>query len=132
MGVNLGFTKGQVVQELYYDEDVDQPLRQALAEAIGAEPVSWDYDDLVDGIILWWRADDAAEEDLADALSDIAQNMADEGGLIWVFSPKPGRGGEVPAESITEASDAAGMQATSSISAGKDWVGIRLVNPPRV
>lgn len=131
MGASLGFTPGQVVQEFYYDEDVDGSLRAQVEKDIGAQIVTWDYSDLVDGVLIWWRADDAAEEDLADVLLDAAANMDDEGGQIWVLTPKPGRGEEVPMDEIDSAAKLAGLQATSSTSVARDWSGMLLVARPR-
>lgn len=131
MGASLGFTPGQVVQEFYYDEDVDGSLRAQVEKDTGAQIVTWDYSDLVDGVLIWWRADDAAEEDLADVLLDAAANMDDEGGSIWVLTPKPGRGEEVPMDEIDSAAKLAGLQATSSTSVARDWSGMLLVARPR-
>ena len=58
--------------------------------------------DVVDGAIVWWRADDAEEEDLADVLVDAMSNL-DDGGLIWVLIPKPGRPNSVRVGDVEEA-----------------------------
>lgn len=131
MGSSLGFTPGQVVQEFYYDEDVDETLRKKVEEEIGAQIVTWDYSDMVDGVLIWWRADDAFEEDLTDVLLDAAANMDDEGGAIWVITPKPGRPQEVALDEIDQAAKFAGLQATNSSSVAKDWAGMRLMARPR-
>ncbi|MGW9039287.1 DUF3052 family protein, partial [Streptomyces sp. NPDC055721] len=40
----LGFEPGQVVQEIGYDDDVDQDLREGIESIIGAELVDEEYD----------------------------------------------------------------------------------------
>ena len=121
----LGFTAGQVVQELGYDDDVDDDLRAAIEDATGSELVDEDYDDVADAVLLWWRDGDG---DLVDALVDALTTLAD-GGVIWVLTPKAGRDGHVEPSDIGEAAPTAGLSQTSSISAARDWSGTRLVAP---
>ena len=90
MAVSLGFASDAIVQEFYVDDDVDQKVRESIEQETGHPLVDVDYGDVVDGAIVWWRADDAEEEDLADVLVDAMSNL-DDGGLIWVLIPKPGR-----------------------------------------
>ncbi len=132
VGEGLGFTPSQVVQEFYFDEDVDDELRAAVEKEIGGEIVAWDYNDMVDGVLIWWRSDDAFEEDLADVLLDAAANLDDAGGTIFVMTPKPGRAAAVPVDQIAEAAKIAGLKATSSQSVAPDWAAMRLVARPRV
>src|SRR5690606_41456080 len=63
----LGFQPGQVVQEIGYDDDVDQELREAIEGVIETDLVDEDYDDVADAVVLWVRDDD---RDLTDALVD--------------------------------------------------------------
>jgi Protein of unknown function (DUF3052) len=121
----LGFTAGQVVQELGYDDDVDDDLRATIEDAIGGELVDEDYDDVADAVLLWWRDGDG---DLVDVLVDALTSLAD-GGVIWVLTPKAGRDGHVEPSDIGEAAPTAGLSQTSSISAARDWSGTRLVAP---
>ena len=86
MAVSLGFASDAIVQEFYVDDDVDQAVRDAVEGETGHPLVDVDYADVVDGAIVWWRADDAEEEDLADVLVDAMSNL-DDGGLIWVLIP---------------------------------------------
>lgn len=130
MALSLGFAQGQVVQEFYSDEDADDSLRRAIESETGAAPVDEGYGDVVDGAIVWWRSDDAEDEDLADVLVDALSNL-DDGGLIWVFIPKPGRSGTVPVADVEDAAKVAGLHSTSAASVGADWVGIRLTARPR-
>jgi hypothetical protein len=121
----LGIKPGQVVQEIGYDDDVDEDLRDAIAEGENVELVDEDYEDVVDVVLLWWRDGDG---DLVDALVDALTPLAD-GGYIWLLTPKAGREGHVEPSEIGEASPTAGLSQTSSVSAARDWSGTRLVAP---
>jgi len=121
----LGFEPGQVVQEIGYDDDVDQDLREGIETVIGQDLVDEDYDDVCDVVLLWFRDEDG---DLTDALVD-AIGLSDEGGQIWLLTPKTGRDGYVEPSDINEAAQTAGLSQTKSINAGKDWAGSRLVTP---
>jgi hypothetical protein len=125
LAARLGFQAGEVVQELGWDEDCDEELRQAIMDTIGADLVDVDFEDVVDAVVLWHRADDG---DLVDNLVDALTSLAD-GGAIWLLTPKAGREGHVEPSEIGEAAPTAGLSATSSISAGPDWSGTRLVSP---
>lgn len=130
MALRLGFARGQVVQEFYLDEDADEDLRGEVQEETGGELVDPDYGDVVDGAMVWWRSEDAEEEDLADVLVDAVSNL-DDGGLIWVLIPKPGRPGAVPVADVEDAAKVAGLHSTSAASVGPEWAGIRLTARPR-
>lgn len=121
----LGLQQGLTVQEMGYDDDVDQALRAGIEGVIGGELVDEDYDDVVDVVIMWWREDDG---DLADGLLDAIGPLADHG-VVWLMTPKPGRDGHIEAEDIADAAPTAGLQQTSTISAGSHWQGTRLVAP---
>jgi hypothetical protein len=124
-GSKFGFTTGQVIQEFLYDDDADPAVREAVEEATGTELVDEEYGDVCDGTIIWWREDDGGQEELTDLLVDAQANL-DNGGLIWVLTPKPGRPGHVRPADIEEAARTAGMLATSATSAGEGWSGIRI------
>ena len=121
----LGIKPGQVVQELGYDDDVDEQLRDAIAGVEAVELVDEDYDDVVDVVLLWWREGDG---DLVDALVDASPPLAD-GGYIWLLTPKAGRQNHVEPSDIGEAAPTAGLSQTSSLNAGRDWSATRLVAP---
>ncbi|MFI9275128.1 DUF3052 domain-containing protein [Kitasatospora sp. NPDC052896] len=121
----LGFEEGQIVQELGFDEDTDQELREGIEDITGTELVDEDYDDVADAVVLWHREEDG---DLTDALVDAQEYLAPEG-LIWLLTPKTGRDGHVEAHEINEAARTAGLSATSSVSIAKDWAGTRLATP---
>jgi len=121
----LGIQPGMVVQELGYDEDVDEQLRAAIVERCGSELTDEDADDVVDVVLVWWRDGDG---DLVDALVDAIGPLADNG-VVWLLTPKAGRPGHVEPSDISEAAPTAGLAQTSSISAARDWAGARLVAP---
>jgi len=121
----LGIAPGTVVQEIGWDDDCDAELRRLIIERSGNELVDEDYDDVVDAVLIWWREGDG---DLVDALVDALAPLADNG-VIWLLTPKAGRQDHVEPSDISEAAPTAGLQQTSSISAGRDWNGARLVAP---
>jgi hypothetical protein len=121
----LGVGPGSVVQEIGWDEDCDEELRRIVTERTGQDLVDEDYDDVVDAVMMWWREGDG---DLVDALVDALAPLADHG-VIWLLTPKAGRDGHVEPSDVSEAAPTAGLQQTSSISAGRDWNGARLVAP---
>ena len=121
----LGLEEGQTVQEIGYDDDVDEALRTGIEAVIAGELVDEDFDEVVDVVLMWWREDDG---DLVDALMDSLGLLADHG-VVWLLTPKPGRDGHVEAEDISDAAPTAGLQQTSTVSAGANWQGTRLVAP---
>jgi hypothetical protein len=121
----LGIKPGQVVREIGYADDCDEQLRDAIAKLPNVELVDEDYDDVVDVVLLWWRDGDG---DLVDALVDALTPLAD-GGYIWLLTPKTGRSNYVEPSEIGEAAPTAGLSQTSNLSAGRDWLGTRLVAP---
>ncbi|WP_371517430.1 DUF3052 domain-containing protein [Kitasatospora sp. NBC_01300] len=123
----LGFQPGQVVQEIGYDDDVDQDLREGIESITGQDLVDEDYEDAADTVLLWFRDDDG---DLTDALVD-AIGLLGEGGMIWLLTPKSGREGYIEPSDVNEAAQTAGLASTKAISAAADWTGIRLITPKR-
>jgi hypothetical protein len=121
----LGIEPGMVVQELGWDEDVDDNLRAAVEEQIGGDLLDEDADETVSVVLLWWREDDG---DLVDALLEATGVLAEDG-VIWVLTPKTGRPGHVEPSDIAEAVPTAGLSQTSNISVADDWAGTRLVWP---
>lgn len=118
----LGFVPDSVIQELGWDEDVDEEFRSAIESHTGNAMVDGDVGEVVDGVVLWWRADDG---DLTDALVD-AQQDVDEGGSVWLLTPKVGRDGHVSGADIGEASPIAGLSITTTTSVGSEWVATKL------
>ncbi|MFD5819069.1 DUF3052 domain-containing protein [Streptomyces sp. NPDC059618] len=121
----LGFEPGQVVQEIGFDDDVDNELRESIESLIGQDLVDEDYDDVADVVLLWFRDEDG---DLTDALVD-AIGFLEDGGMILLLTPKTGRDGYVEPSDISDAAQTAGLSQTKSISVAKDWSGTRLATP---
>jgi hypothetical protein len=124
-GARMGFTPGSVVQELGWDEDVDDTLRMQIEDAIDGDMVDGDYGNVVDSVVLWWRSEDG---DLVDALVDSLPDLV-EGGVIWLLTPKVGRPNAVDAADVTEAAPVAGLAITTTASVSKDWTATRLSAP---
>ncbi|MGH3357970.1 MAG: DUF3052 domain-containing protein [Nocardioidaceae bacterium] len=121
----LGFKPDTVVQELGWDEDVDDDIREGVEKYTGNELVYDDYGDVVDTVLLWWRdGDDDLVDTLVDALTDLV-----EGGAIFLLTPKVGRPGYVDNTDIAEAAPVAGLATTTTQPAGEDWSATRLVTP---
>lgn len=121
----LGIKPDMVVQEIGWDEDVDDDLRAAIEEHIGGELLDEDADEVIEVVLLWWREDDG---DLVDAIMD-ARTPLDESGVIWVLTPKTGQPGHVEPSEIAEAVPTVGLAQTSNISVGANWSGTKLVSP---
>jgi hypothetical protein len=125
VGSRLGLKPEMVVQELGWDEDVDEDLRAAIEELTGSALVDDEHGDVVDGVLLWWRQDDG---DLVDGLVDALTDLAD-GGVIWLLTPKVGREGHVDPADVADAAPTAGLATTSSLAIGSDWSATKLVAP---
>lgn len=119
----MGFKDGDLIQELGYDDDVDDDLRSALEDVTGSELLAEDDQEVVDGILLWWRE---GEGDLVDELVDSLTSL-DDGGVIWLMTPKSGRDGYVSPAEVQEAAPTAGLHVTSTEGASADWTATRLV-----
>ena len=120
----MGLKKGLVVQELGWDEDVDEDLRQAVEEGIDGELVE-EAMEAVDVVLLWWRDDDG---DLVDGLVDALTDMTDKG-TVWLLTPKVGRAGYLDAADISEAAVTAGLSLTNGAAVSADWAANKLVRP---
>ena len=121
----LGVEPGMVVQEIGWDDDVDEVVRDAIEERTGDELVDEDSDDVVDVVLMWWRDTDG---DLFDALVECIGNLADNG-VVWVLTPKTGRPGHVEPSEIAEVAPTAGLTQTSNVTVSDGWAGSRLVAP---
>ncbi|WP_033294907.1 DUF3052 domain-containing protein [Amycolatopsis jejuensis] len=122
---SLGIKPDMVVQEIGWDEDVDDDVRAAIEETTGGELLDEDAQEVIDVVLLWWRENDG---DLGDALVD-ARSPLDENGVIWVLTPKTGQPGHVEPSEIAEAVPQVGLAQTANISVGPGWLGTRLVSP---
>jgi hypothetical protein len=124
LGNKMGLVKGQVVQEIGWDNDVDDGVRVMVEDAIDGELIE-DAMEAVDLVILWWRDDDG---DLADALVDTLTDLSDVG-YIWLMTPKVGRGGYVDATDLAEAVATAGLAQTTTALVSSEWAATKLVRP---
>ena len=125
VGSRLGVKPDMVIQELGWDDDVDEELRVAIENLTGNKLVDDEHGDVVDGVLLWWREDDG---DLVDGLVDALIDLVD-GGAIWLLTPKVGRDGHVDPADIADAAPTAGLATTSSLAIGKAWSATKLVAP---
>lgn len=119
----LGIEPSMVVQELGWDSDVDEAVRDAVEERIGDELLDEETVDVIDVVLLWFREGDG---DLVDALVDARGPLADNG-VVWVLTPKTGRAGHLEPSEIAEAAPTAGLSQTSNVSVTEEWAGARLV-----
>jgi hypothetical protein len=120
----LGLSSGLVVQELGWDEDVDDDVRIMVEDAIGGELIE-EAMEAVDLVLLWWRDGDG---DLVDSLVDSLTDLTNAG-YIWLMTPKVGRGGYVDAADLAEAALTAGLALTNSLPVSSDWTATKLVRP---
>ena len=125
--VAMGFEPGVAVQELGWDADVDELLRDEIMDLVGEEFV-YEAFEAVDVVLLWWRSEDG---DLADGLVDALTDLADHG-RIWLLTPKVGREGYVEATDLAEAALTAGLALANPASVSSDWQAHKLVRPKGV
>lgn len=119
----LGLRPGMVVQELGWDDDVDEELRDKLMDAIDADLIE-DAQEAVDAVILWLR-DDA---DVADSLVDALRDLSDDG-HIWLLTPKIGRPGFVEQADLADGATTAGLTLTTAVDVAPDWQARKVVRP---
>lgn len=126
----FGLEAGDVLGEMGYDNDVDAELRDAIQDLTTTDLVDEDADEVVDGMLLWWRDGDG---DLTDTLVDGLTLLADDG-VIWLLSPKTGRDGYVEPSEIAEAGRTAGLSQTTNVGSNGDWMVTKLsrARAPRV
>ena len=120
----LGLVKGMVVEELGWDDDVDEDLRQSVMETIDSDLLE-ESQEAVDAVFLWLREDDGDVMDLLiDSLTDLGP-----AGFLWVLTPKIGREGHVSQSDLAEGVVAAGLCLTTSAPVSKDWSAVKVVRP---
>ncbi len=120
----MALTVGQAVQELGWDADVDEALREHVMDAIDADLVE-DPLEAVDAVLLWWREEDG---DVADGLVDARRDLS-ASGCIWLLTPKLGRPGYVDPADIAEGTLAAGLALANTASVSPDWQAQKVVRP---
>ena len=120
----FGVDKGDIVQELGWDDDADEAISEAIEEAIGSQLLDEDSLELCDTILLWHRDGDG---DLVDSLVDAIRNL-EEGGRIWLLTPGTGHPGGVNPGEISESEQLAGLVQTKADRFG-EWQGSLLAAP---
>jgi len=121
--VQLGFKDGDYIQEFGYDDDVDFALRDGIEDLIGSDLLDEEDQEVVDAVLLWFREDDG---DLVDTLVDV-QTTLDDGGVVWLLTPKAGRDGYVAPSEVQEAAPTAGLHVTTTARVSTDWAATRLM-----
>ncbi|MDQ2757828.1 MAG: DUF3052 domain-containing protein [Actinomycetota bacterium] len=121
----LGFAAGQVVQEVGWDDDVDNDLRFAVEDVTTTDLEDEDYADVADAVLLWFRDGDG---DLVDELVDCLTNLGDEG-FVALLTPRAGRDGFVQASDIEESAVTAGLHTAGVANVSVAWSAVRLVSP---
>jgi len=121
----LGFGERQVVQEIGWDNDVDDGLRFAIEDLTGTELEDDDYADVADAVLVWFRQGD---DDLVDILVHSLPTLAD-GGFVVLLSPKAGHPDHVEASEIEEAAVTAGLHTAGGANVSAEWSSVRLVAP---
>ncbi len=120
----LGFAKGQAVQELGWDDDVDEALRDAIMDAIDGD-LLYESNEAVDVVLLWWRDSDGDIVDgLVDALTDLSPT-----GYIWLLSPKVGRPDYLDPTDLAEGALTAGLALANPATVSTNWQAQKLVRP---
>nr|WP_255316520.1 DUF3052 domain-containing protein [Nesterenkonia sp. Act20] len=119
----LGLKPDALVQEIGVDEDVDDDFRDRLEDLLDEELLDEDVQEVVDAVLVWFRDGD---DDLTDALVDALATL-DEGGVIWLLTPRSGREGYVPPVEIQDAAPNAGLHVTSSAGVSAHWAATRLM-----
>ncbi len=120
----LGFAKGMVVEELGWDEDSDEDVRQSIMEVIDSDLVD-ESTEAVDAVILWLREGDGDVMDLLiDSLTDLGP-----AGFLWVFTPKIGQSGYVSHSDLSEGVTAAGLTMTTTVKVCPQWSAHKVVRP---
>ena len=119
----MGFEPGELVLEIGRGADSDQSLRAFISQITGTALIEDETNEVVDGVIIWWREGDGElEDELVDALTYLS-----ESGSIWILTPKAGRDGHVEPSDIQDAAPNVGLSQTSTISVALDWTATRLV-----
>ena len=119
----MGFEAGELILEIGRGSDSDADLRSAIATATGTALIEDETNEVVDGVIIWWREGDGdLEDELVDALTYLS-----EAGSIWILTPKAGRAGHVEPSDIQGAAPNVGLSQTSTFAVAPDWTATHLV-----
>ncbi len=124
VGAVLGVGPGVAVQELGWDEDVDETLRSQILDVVGDDFV-YEAIEAVDQVLLWWREEDGDLGDgLVDALTDLSPT-----GCVWLLTPRVGRAGYVDPADVADAALTAGLAQANTASVSRTWQAQKLVRP---
>ena len=119
----MGFKQGDLVLEVGRDTDSDDSLRDAISGITGTPLIEDSTEEVVDGVLLWWRDGDGdLEDELVDALTYLS-----ESGSVWLLTPKAGRDGHVEPSDIQSAAPNVGLSQTSTLAVALDWTATHLV-----
>lgn len=119
----MGFEPGELILEIGRGADSDQSLRASISAITGTAFIEDETNEVVDGVIIWWREGDGElEDELVDALTYLS-----ESGSIWILTPKAGREGHVEPSDIQDAAPNVGLSQTSTFAVASDWTATRLV-----
>lgn len=119
----LGFAAEQIVQEVGWDDDVDNDVRFAVEDIVGSDLEDEDYTGEVDAVVLWWRDEDG---DLTDALITLVGVLGD-GGFVVALTPKDADAGAVDAAELDEAATTAGLHTAGAFPLSPTWRATKLV-----
>lgn len=122
--VTMGFEPGQVVQEVGWDSDVDEALREDIMDAIDADLVD-EALEAVDAVLVWWREEDG---DVGDGLVDALRDLSNTG-HIWLMTPRVGRDGYIDPADIAEGTATAGLVLANPVTVSRDWQAQKVVRP---
>lgn len=117
----LNIASDDIVQEIGWDDDCDSTISEQIEDLIGEELLDEETDEVVDVVLLWWRAEDG---DLVDGLVDATRSVGEDG-RIWLLTPAKGSERIEPGE-IAESAQLAGMVQTKSERLGA-WQGACMV-----
>ena len=87
----LGIQRGNVVQEVGWDEDCDSAISESIEDFLDEALLDEETDDICDVVLLWWREEDG---DLVDGLVDAVRPLA-ENGRVWLLTQGAGRPGTI-------------------------------------
>ena len=75
MAGRMGFEPGFLILESGYGSDCDETLREEITTLTGNQFISGPAQEVVDGVILWWREGDSdLVDELVDALTFLTEN----------------------------------------------------------
>lgn len=114
-----------MIQELGWDDDVDEVFRGEVEQVLGTHLEDEGYAAGADGVLLWFREEDG---DLVDTLVDALTNLVDRG-FVVLCTPRSSRAGHVEPSDIEDAAMTAGLHPSGAVNASRTWSVLRLVAP---